>query len=113
MKDKKINNHMEYLSAIFILSYFLIHSIIPVLIGISISLYFINLNKISHYARYIKKILISINLNRQIKRNNKSIATKSISKRLETKDKRLNLVEQIEELGYIPCIDEDTDINAA
>ena len=44
MKKTKLNHAIEYLSSTLVLSYFFVHNIFLVLIGITFSLYLININ---------------------------------------------------------------------
>ena len=99
-----IKNELEYLSLIAVLSYFLLHSIVLVLLGILFSLYLLNKNFIDDHIKFIKKKKEDID---EIKEVN--------SKQLEFKkaEPRLTLVEKIEELGFIPSIDTDADSDAA
>ena len=113
MKKIKINHIIEYLSASLILSYFLIHNILLVLIGIIFSLYLININYLNSIFRtvnknfVIKKSIIDLNKNNKIKKSN--------SRNIESsqEDKQLTLVETIEELGFIPSVNKNDDSNAA
>ena len=113
MKKIKINHIIEYLSASLILSYFLIHNILLVLIGIIFSLYLININYLNSIFRtvnknfVIKKSIIDLNKNNKIKKSN--------SRNIESseEDTQLTLVETIEELGFIPSVNKNDDSNAA
>ena len=109
----KINNVLEYLSFTLILSYFFVHHIFLVLIGIIFSLYLININYLNNLFRsidkhfVIKKSTIDLNENNKIKISNSSNIESS------EEDTQLTLVETIEELGFIPSVNKNDDINAA
>ena len=113
MKNTKFNHVIEYLSPTLVLSYFLIHNISLVLIGITFSLYLININSINRVVKSInknlsnKKVLLNLNVNdREIKSN-------SINKKSSKEDANLTLVETIEELGFIPSLDKNDKSNVA
>ena len=105
MKKSIINLLIEYLSATLILSYFFIHNIFLVLIGIIFSIYLININYINRIIRSINKNLIREKVSIELNNNDK--AAKSNPNEIESnkEDKKLTLVETIEELGFIPSID--------
>ena len=112
MKKSKINHLLEYLSPIMILSYYFIHDISLVIIGIIISLYSINSNFIDSSIRSIneklsiKKVDIKLNQKYQLEKLD-SINTEST-----IEDSKLTLVEAIEELGFIPSIDKNNNISS-
>ena len=106
MKNKFNFILIEYLSLVLVLSFFIIHNIYLVIIGIGLALLSIN-----------KKLIISI-INTKIVIKDKKIKLniqKEKSKNLITiKEKPiLSLVETIEESGFIPSIDKEKDNNAA
>ena len=107
----KSNDLLEYLSLTLILSYFFIHNIFLVLIGICFSLYFININSINNLISIINKNLFirkaSVNLNKK----DNSIESNSINMNINKEDEKLTLVEKIEELGFIPSINNNIDAN--
>ncbi len=113
MDKIKINNLIEYLPPIFIISYFVFHNILLVLIGTTFSLYLININFINKLARNINKKLISLYLFRVVNQNDKSIKADSILMKTEKKESKFKLVEEIEELGFIPSADKHDDIHVA
>ena len=113
MKKTKLNNSIEYLSLILILSYCFIHNIYFVLAGISISLYLINLNVIKSIISVIKKKLVIKNISRDLNQNDKDMKYESINIKSIKENNKVTLVETIEELGYIPSIDKNNDSNAA
>ena len=113
MKKPKTNHLIEYLSPTMILSYFFLHKIFLVLIGITLSLYLINI-------KFFNSIMRSINKSLVIKKSSKEcnkliISTKldSINRKSIKLDSKRKLVEKIEELGYIPSMDKDDKSNAA
>ena len=112
MNNTRINNLLEYFNLILILSYFGIHNIFLVIIGIIFSLYLINRKFIIsiigsvNKKLFIKKVSIDFNKNDNTK--------KSDSIKLQpTKDSKLTLVETIEELGFIPSKDKSDHRDAA
>ena len=113
MKNFRIMLVIEYLSLILILSYFLIHNIYMVLIGISFSIYLININLINSCMRYISKKLFSQKASIDLNKNYKLKKSIPDNIKIKTEDSKLSLVETIEELGFIPSIDKNNDSNAA
>ena len=113
MKKTNINNVIEYLSATFILSYFFVHNINFVLIGILISFYLINITFINKIIRSINKNLVIKKVSIELNENDNIIKSNSINLESNTEDTKLTLVETIEELGFIPSIDKDDESNAA
>ncbi len=113
MKKTKIINIIEYLSATLVFSYFFVHNIFLVLIGITFSLYLINIKYLNNFIRStnknldIKKSITGLNNNDKLK---KPI---SINIASHKEDIKLSLVETIEELGFIPSIDKNDEIDAA
>ena len=71
MKNPKINRFIEYSSPTLILSYFFVHNIFLVLIGISFSLYLINIEFINSFMRSINKKLVIKKLSRELNKNDK------------------------------------------
>ena len=113
MKRNNINPALEYLSLTMIISYFWFNNIFLVLIGIILSLYLINIDFIHRITRSINEKLILKKSSREINKNEKEINNNSINIKSNKGNKKLSLVESIEELGFIPAIDESDDINAA
>ncbi len=113
MKTTKINNALEYLSTLLVLSYFLIHSILIVLIGIVLSLYLINYNSIKKFIIFLNDNLVFLNSSPESSQKNKEVNSISINIKSDKEDSSLTLVEKIEELGFIPSIEEDNDTEAA
>ena len=113
MKKIKINQVIEYLSPTLVFSYFFIHNIFLVLIGITFSLYLINIKMINNLKKFINKNLIIKNEKKDLNKNNKVINHKTINIKSTKEDKKLTLVEEIEEFGFIPSIDKKNNNNAA
>ena len=113
MKTIKINQVIEYLSLIMVFSYFIIHNIFLVLIGITFSLYLININMINNIKKSIYKNLHVKNESKELNKNNKEINSNTINIKSTKEDKKLTLVEEIEESGFIPSIDKKNNTNAA
>ena len=113
MKTIKINQVIEYLSPIMVFSYFFIHNIFLVLIGITFSLYLININMINNLTKSIYKNLAVKNESKDLNKNQKKINSNTINLKSTKEDKKLTLVEEIEEFGFIPSIDKKNNSNAA
>ena len=113
MKTIKINQLIEYLSPIMIFSYFFIHNIFLVLIGISFSVYLMNINMINNLKHSIYKNLAVKNESKDLNKNQKKINSNTINLKSTQEDKKLTLVEEIEEFGFIPSIDKKNNSNAA
>ena len=108
MEKTKINQVLEYSSPILIISYFFIHNILIVVFGIILSLYLININAIFRLKRSINRNLV--NKNKISKESFKKYTTIKPDK-IKTSQEATNLalVEAIEELGFIPSKDNDSD----
>ena len=113
MKKIKINQVIEYLSPIMVFSYFFIHNIFLVLIGITFSLYLININMINNLKKSIYKNLAVKKESKDLNKNQKQINSNTINLKSTKEDKNLTLVEEIEEFGFIPSIDKKNNSNAA
>ena len=113
MKKTKINHVIEYLSATLILSYFFIHNIFLVLIGLTFSLYLININFLNSFIRSINKSLVIKKSTIELNKNGKLTKSNSINIESNKNEKKLTLVETIEELGFIPSIDNNEESSAA
>ena len=105
MNKPKINNLMEYLSLFLIFSYFLIHNIFFVIIGIIISLYLININFINISVESISRNIYFKKVLKDSNKKDKPLTSESINNKLTEEVSNLTLVEKIEELGFIPSID--------
>tara|TARA_Y100001968_G_C18943146_1_gene519681 strand:+ start:48 stop:389 length:342 start_codon:yes stop_codon:yes gene_type:complete len=113
MKNTKLNHVIEYLSSTLILSYFFIHNIFLVLIGITFSLYLINVNFINRSIKSIKKNLVNKNEYLVLNANDTGAKTNLINKKSSKEDTKLTLVETIEELGFIPSLEKNDESNVA
>ena len=113
MKNNKINHLIEYSSPILIISYFFVHNIYLVIIGIIFSLYIVNINSINIVIRSITKILITEELPREINKNHNESNPDSMKIKFAKEYSNLTLAETIEELGFIPSADKDDDSKAA
>ena len=113
MKKTKINQIIEYLSPTLILSYFFVHNIFLVLIGISFSLYLINIDIINSIKRSINKILSIKKVSKDSNKNDGRIYSNSANIKSIKEDYKISLVEEIEELGFIPSLDKKNKTNAA
>ena len=113
MNRNKIKNLLEFFGLISVLSYFFIHNIIFVVIGILLSIYLINVHSIEKSMEYININSFSLDSTKNQKNNGVSIDYKHIEAEITNQDSNLKLVEIIEESGFIPSIDKNKDINAA
>ncbi len=113
MKTIKINQVIEYLSPALIFSYFFVHNIFLVLIGITFSLYLININIINNLKKSINKFFALKNEYKDSNKNDEEINSDTINMKSTKKETKLTLVEEIEEFGYIPSIDKKNNTNAA
>ena len=100
---------IDCLSLTLVLSFFLIHNINIVLIGLLLSLYSLNKNSIHIY---IKKTS-----NEKLEKEDLSIVNNvkqfPVEKKIIEEDSIDSLVESIEELGYIPSKNKKTEDRAA
>ena len=113
MKKTKLNHFIEYISLILVLSYFFIHNIFLVLIGITFSLYLININFINRIIKSINKNLFNKKESIDLNINDTETETNPINKKSNKEDSKLTLVEIIEELGFIPSLDKNDESNVA
>ena len=113
MKKIEINRVVEYLSPTLVFSYFFIHNIFLVFIGITLSFYLININMINNLKKSIFKNLDVKNESKDLNKNEKKINSNTINIKSTKEDKKLTLVEEIEEFGFIPSIDKKNNSNAA
>ena len=113
MKKIKVNRVIEYLSPTLVFSYFFIHNIFLVLIGMTFSLYLININMINNLQKTIYTNLAVKDQYKDLNKNDKEITSNTIKIKSTKEDKKLTLVEEIEEFGFIPSIDKKNKSNAA
>jgi len=113
MNNTKLINVIEYISSLLVLSYFFIHNIFLVLIGITISLYLININFINKIIKSINNNLVNDKESKELNVNDMEIKTFAINKESTKEDTKLTLVETIEELGIIPSLDSNDESNVA
>tara|TARA_Y100001968_G_scaffold253494_1_gene239187 strand:+ start:1580 stop:1924 length:345 start_codon:yes stop_codon:yes gene_type:complete len=111
-KNKKIMI-AEYLSLTLILSYFFIHNIYIVLIGMTFSFYLANINSIKGLIKYINENLLIKKRSKKLSENEKLNNSNPINIKSNNEIEKLSLVETIEELGFIPSTDNDNETNAA
>ena len=106
----KINtiNLVNYLSLVLVISFLVLHNIYLVLIGIVIALITINTNYSNKFFRVENLEIVEkeIIIDKEDKKE-------SDSKDLYSINYKLNLVQEIEELGYIPTINKNDIENAA
>ena len=113
MKNTKLNPAIEYLSSTLVLSYFFIHNIFLVLIGITFSLYVININFITRIIKSIYKNLANKKESIGLNAKDTEVETNPINKQSTKEETKLTLVETIEELGFIPSLDNNDETNVA
>ncbi len=113
MKKIKINQVIKYLSPTFVFSYFFIHNIFLVLIGITFSLYLINIDMINNLIKTINKNLVIKNELKDLNKNDKELNSNTTTTKSTKEYKKLTLVEEIEEFGFIPSIDKKDNTNTA
>ena len=109
----KIKKILEYICPSFVLSYFFIHNIFFVIIGILLSIYLINVHKVESFINFININRCGKGLLKNTKNINVRSDSKPIKMNLENEDSNLTLVEIIEESGFIPSTDKKKDMNAA
>ena len=102
MNKIKTKNLLEYSSLSLILSYILIHNIIPVFIGIILSLYLINIDFINKIGSSINKVF---NNSKTVEDNDIDYTNSNLNIKNNKNDTKLSLVETIEELGYVPSVE--------
>tara|TARA_B100001250_G_C19728572_1_gene757286 strand:- start:396 stop:737 length:342 start_codon:yes stop_codon:yes gene_type:complete len=113
MEKIKLYQFLEYSTITLILSYFIFHNIFLVLTGIAFSLYLINIKDINSLDRSINKKIVIKNESKESNKNDKAIKSNYINAKKSKEDRQLTLVDEIEELGYIPSISKNNDSNAA
>ncbi len=113
MKNNINNSPIEYLSLSLIISYFFVHKIFLVLIGVTFSLYLININVVNNFLIYVGEKIEIIKSHRDINKVYMDGKDESIRIKLEKEDSKLKLVKEVEELGFIPTLSKNNDINAA
>ena len=113
MKKTKLNHVIEYLSSTLVLSYFFINNIFLVLIGITFTLYLININFINRIIKYIYKHFVNKKDSIELNAKDTKVETYPINKQSTKKHSNLTLVETIEELGFIPSLDNSDETNVA
>ena len=113
MKKTKINHAIEYFSLALVLSYFYIHNIFLVIIGIITSLCLININIINQIILSVNKNVVKKNLEIDYNVNKKGIKTNPTKLKSSKEDTNLTLVEKIEELGFIPSLEKNDESNVA
>ena len=111
MQKYKIYNLLKYLCLAFVLSYFFINNIIFVIIGITISLYLINIDFLNGLINRTGVNINDLKLNRELNKNEKEIKKGSENSNIVIEDSKQNLVEIIEEFGIIPSIRKSNDEN--
>ena len=113
MKTHLSNNLLEFCCPILVLSYFFIHNILLVLIGILFSLYFINIKKIRNFISNIKIKREGENSDKNTNVFDNPLGSISTEIDLNNKASKLTLVEIIEAEGIIPSLYKNNDIDAA
>ena len=108
--NRNLSIHLiEYISLTLVLSFYLFHNIYLVFVGISFSLLTINKNillNITRIYKVTKKSKREILRSDRVKTNNKDI-------KLIKEDPDISLVNKVEELGFIPSINQKDDSKVA
>ncbi len=109
MKRNNIKKSLEYVSLSLVLSFFFLHNIYLVCTGIILSLYEINKFSINNCISFQRKD--------EINKRNKLIIQEERNgnkdRQSNKKESALRLAERIEELGFIPSMENIDDTNAA
>ena len=113
MNKNIIENLIKFSSSTLVISYFIIHNIILVFIGMAFSFYLVNKNPIQSFMKFFMEELLRKLSDKVFSNTNKAIKIDSMQNNINRKDSPLTLVETIEELGFIPSLDNDNDSNAA
>ena len=113
MNKVKIKYLIEFFCPTLVLSYFFVHNILFVIIGILLSIYLINTDIVAKLIGFKNSNPYIEDLNINPKNNVNSVESKSIDIDVVNHDSDLKLVDIIEESGFIPSIDKSKDINAA
>ena len=110
--NKNTVTHFNLFSLALVISYFFIHNIFFVLIGILLSIYLININRIEKLLVFIYNHFAK-DLAKKSKNNDVQLDHKTNDINIDIQDSNLNLVYIIEESGFIPSTDKKKDMNAA
>ena len=110
---KSFKHYLEYLALAIILSYFFVHNIFLVLIGITFSFYLINIYSINNFITSININIDTKKLSRKFTKNIKDTKDDSIHIQSENEEYDLTLVEAIEESGFIPSINKNNNNKVA
>ena len=113
MNKNEIKNLLEFICPVLVLSYFIIHSIFIVFIGILLSTYLINIPKIKKYSTFIHINRYNRYLSKNLRCNDVSVDSEPIIMNFSQHESNLKLVEIVEESGFIPSVDNNEDMNAA
>ena len=105
MNIKILEDYLKYISFIFVLSFFAFHNIVLVLIGIIFAIFEINKNYIYSFFSFIR----NKSPNTETKELEEEDRITAIIIKSEKEDIKLSLVEQIEELGFIPSLHKNYD----
>ena len=95
------------MSLLLVVSFFIFNNIYLVLIGITIALYQLNKNKLFNLTN-----MFLTNKTKETKHDRTNSKDNKKKKNYEVESNN-SLVEKVEELGYIPSIDDNNEINAA
>ena len=76
-------------------------------------MYLININMINNIKKFISNNLVIKKESKDCNKNDKKIKSNTINIKSTKEDTKLTLVEEIEELGFIPSIDKKNNTNAA
>jgi len=112
-KNSRID-HMEYLSLALVISFFFIHNIYMVMMGVSLAIYTINKSFFTNLIKANKNKTSNEDIENfediKIDTSSQIESTKSV---LAKEGNMISLVETIEESGFIPSLEKDDTSNAA
>ena len=106
---------MNYLSLLLVLSFFILHNIYVVFAGLLLAIYIINIDFITNHLKNETTRKSNENESKESKESKESNLIEIECKTLESEnqDKRISLVELIEESGFIPSLKKEKNNKAA
>ena len=109
MNIKNSINLVDYLSLILVLSFLLLHNIYAVFLGLLLALYSIKRSNIHDFINFI----INKIRPKKIEKKDKIEEIVVVNNDKKIENNSLSLVEEIEELGFIPSINKKINSDAA
>ena len=77
------------------------------------SIYLINISFVNSFIQSVNKSLTTNNVSVKLNKKDKHTKSESIKIKLAKEESKPSLVETIEELGFIPSLDQENDSHAA